>query len=246
MSLRIMVVDDQPKFSMRVRSLAIPCGHMVLAFEDYEAAARRSESQGFDAAFVGMKLPEHGEFDLVRRLRHSDRNANAIIVMLNATEDIASLRQAFGEGADLVLERSVSSNRLRRMLAAMELPEWKAKRHAARLPLFSEVTCAWNGRQFSLHSMNISESGMLLQPAVDAGVGEQVGLEFKIPEVGASLNLLGQIVRKEGTGRMGVSFENLQPEAKNAIHLYVTGRMKDPERPRGSADARPRRMFEPQ
>src|SRR5437879_10800577 len=88
--------------------------------------------------------------------------------MLSATNDVGTLRRAFGEGADLVVTKPISADRLRRMLLALDLPDWKGKRHAARLPLFTEVNCTWKGRQFPLRSLNISESGMLLQPAIDA------------------------------------------------------------------------------
>jgi len=41
--------------------------------------------------------------------------------------------------------------------------------------------------------MNISESGMLLQPTVDVEVGQEVALEFKIAEVRTSLNVLARV-----------------------------------------------------
>jgi hypothetical protein len=100
--------------------------------------------------------------------------------MLSATDDIENLRKAFGEGADFVLTKPLTAGRLRPMLAAMDSSGWKGRRHAARLPLFTEVICTWNDRQFPLRSMNISESGMLLQPSVDVDVGQEIGCEFNI------------------------------------------------------------------
>ena len=80
--------------------------------------------------------------------------------------------------------------------------------------------------------MNISEGGMLLQPSVEIDVGQEVALEFKIAEVGASLNVLARIVRKEGSERVAIEFIGLPPEDSNAIQLYVVGRLKDVTRPR--------------
>ena len=48
--------------------------------------------------------------------------------MLSSTADIPSLRKAFGEGADLVITKPIQAEHLRRMLAAMESPEWKHKK----------------------------------------------------------------------------------------------------------------------
>jgi len=244
MSLKIMVVDDEPKVTQLMRSLATPLGHTVLPFGDYQAAGQRGETQRFDVAFVGMRWPESAGLELARRMRNSQLNRETIIIMISATDDIPSLRKAFGEGADLVLTKPVPADRLRRMLAAMDLSGWRGKRHAARLPLFTEVTCRWNERQFALRSLNISESGMLLQPAIDAEVGQEVALEFKIADVRASLNVLARIIRKEGTERVGMEFVGLAPEDQNAIQLYVTGHLEVPT-PREPLNLGPRRLFSP-
>src|SRR5437879_1095353 len=243
MSLKIMVVDDEPKVTQLMRSLATPLGHTVLPFGDYQAAGQRGETQRFDVAFVGMRWPELGGLELARRMRNSQPNRETIIIMLSATDDIPSLRKAFGEGADLVLAKPVPADRLRRMLAAMDLPEWKGRRHAARLPLFTEVTCTWNEWQFPLRSLNISESGMLLQPAIAAEVGQEVTLEFKIADVRASLNVLARIIRKEGE-RVGMEFVGLAPEDQNAIQLYVTGHL-EVRTPREPLNLGTRRLFSP-
>lgn len=232
MSLKIMVVDDEPVSSQLLRVLAAPEGHILLTFDDCPTAGDRADKQRFDVAFVGMRLPQLEGLALARRLRNSQLNRETAIVMLSPSDDIESLRKAFGEGADFVLTKPLTAGRLRPMLAAMDSPGWNGKRHAARLPLFTEVLCTWDKQQFPLRSMNISETGMLLQPALDIEVGQEVGLEFKIAEVRASLNVRVRIVRKEGTDRMGVAFLGLAPEEHNAIQLYVMGRLKDltPER----------------
>src|SRR5260370_34160473 len=100
--------------------------------------------------------------------------------MLSATDDIGNLRKAFGEGADFVLTKPVTAGRLRPMLAAMDSSGWKGRRHAARLPLFTEVVCTSDDRQIPVRSMKISETGMVLQPSPDAAVDKEVRLQLKI------------------------------------------------------------------
>jgi CheY-like chemotaxis protein len=245
MSLKIMVVDDEPMSLKLMRSLAAPLGHTVLAFEDNEEAGQRAEQQRFDVAFLGMRMPQLEGLELARRIRNSELNRETTIVMLNATEEIDSVRKAFGEGADYVLTKPLTAGRLRPMLAAMDSSGWKGRARAARLPLITEVTCTWENRQFPLRSMNISESGMLLQPSMDIEVGQEVGLEFKIAEVRASLNVLARIVRKEGNERLGTAFIGLAPEDRNAIQLYVMGRLKDLTPPRDLSGTGMRRLFSP-
>ena len=56
MSLKIMVVDNEPKIAQLMRAVATPLGHSVLPFRDYREAAEKAEAQSFDVAFVGMRL----------------------------------------------------------------------------------------------------------------------------------------------------------------------------------------------
>ncbi|HXN51161.1 MAG TPA: response regulator [Candidatus Acidoferrum sp.] len=230
MSLKIMIVDDEPANLQLMRSVAAPMNHTVLAFDDNQEAGQRAEKQRFDVVFLGMRMPPHLDaLELAHRIRSSPSNRETAIVMLSATDDSAVLRSAFGEGADFVLPTPLTVARVRPMLAAMDFPGWKNKRRTARMPLFTEVDCKWGGRQFPLRSMNISESGMLLQPSLEIEQGQEVSLEFNIAEVRAALNVRARIVRKDGTERVAVEFIGLAPEGQNAIQLYVMGRLKGPE-----------------
>jgi CheY-like chemotaxis protein len=225
MPLKIMVVDDEPASLKPIRPLAAPLGHIVLMFDNCREAGERLEKQRFDVIFVGMS--QRDGLALVRQTRNSPSNRDATIVILSAPDDIENVQQAFGEGADFVLTKPVTANRLRSMLAAMDSAGWKGKRHKARLPLFTDVVCTWNEHQFPLRSMNISESGMLLQCSADIEVGQEVVLQFQISEVHAEMNVRARIVRKRGPDRVGVEFIGLAPEACNAIQLYAMGRLKD-------------------
>ena len=245
MSLKIMVVDDEPMSLKLMRSLAAPLDHTVVGFEDNQEAGQRAETQRFDVAFLGMRMPQLDGLDLARRIRNSQANRDTTIVMLSATDEIDSLRKAFGEGADFVLAKPLTAGRLRPMLNAMDSPGWKGKRYAARMPLFTEVSCKWDNREFPLRSMNISESGMLLQPSLDMEMGQEVSLEFKIAEVRASLSVVARIVRKEGTDRVAMAFIGLAPEDHNAIQLYVMGRLAGPSASKDLTGFGMRRLFSP-
>jgi DNA-binding response OmpR family regulator len=228
-SLKIMVVNDEPS-SKLMKALSTPLGHTVLTFDDYVNARERAEMQRFDLVLVGG-IAEMPGLELVRHVRNSPTNRSATIVMLGTSDDVACVRKSLGEGADVFLTKPLAADRMRRMLEAMDSREWK-DRGGARLPLFTEVICAWDQHRVTLRSLNISEGGMLLQSTVDADLGQEIALEFKIAYVGASLRLSARIVRKEGTERVAVKFIAVAPEDRNAIQIYVMGRMKDLTPPR--------------
>jgi CheY-like chemotaxis protein len=228
MPLNIMVVDEEQSSLQLMRSLTDPLDHTVLTLQSTQEAARCAQQQQFDVVFVGMRTPEMAGLDLARQIRTSKQNRDAAIVMLSNADDISSLRKAFGEGADFVLAKPVSGSRLRPMLTAMDSPVWKGRRHTPRMPLVTDVNCRWQDRRFVLRSLNISETGMLLRPSLDVALNKEVFLDFKIPDVRASLDLRARIVRKEGSDRVAVGFLGLEPEDANAIQLYVNGHVAVP------------------
>jgi CheY-like chemotaxis protein len=222
MPLKILIVDEPENLKV-IRSLTNVLGHYVQTFNDAQTAGEWAQTHRIDVAFVGMRQG----LELVQAIRSATPNHETAIVMLDATDNIDYTRKAFGEGADFVLTKAVSPAELRPLLMAMEAPDWKTRRRTARLPIFTDVLCRWDDQHFPLRSINISESGILLQPAVDIAVGQEVELEFKIGEPPVTLDVLARIVRKEGNERVGMAFLGLAPEEQNAVQLYILGRLKN-------------------
>ena len=243
MSLRIMVVDEEPLSQKVMRSLAVPLGHKVLTARDSQEASQEAEKQRFDVVFMGM--PRSDGLELTQRIRNSHSCHESIIVTLSATNDIELLRKAFGAGSTFILPKPIAAARVVPMLAAIESPRWKETRHAARLPLFTEVNCTLGDQKLLMRSMNISETGMLLQSSQDLGMGQEVSLEFKIGELRTSLNVKARVVRKQGPLNTGVDFVNLPPEDLNTIQLHVMGHLKEFTPSRDSSGPQMRRLFSP-
>lgn len=266
MAMKILVVDDDVQTLKSIRLMVVPLGHKVLAFETNQEAIRQAGEQKFDAVFIGLRTPGLAGLDVTRQIRNSELNRETVIVLLTNTDDIEAWRKAFGEGATFVFTKPVTSARVIPLLKAMEHPSWQAgsvattsprftevaitnaawsepKMHAARLPLFTQATCKWHDHEYPLRSMNISETGMLLQPAVEAEKGEEVSLQFKLADIRSDLNLRARIVRKDGTERIGLEFIDLAPEDKNAIQMYVMGRLATTEASRPGPRTQARRIL---
>jgi len=105
----------------------------------------------------------------------------------------------------LILNKPIPPDSVRRMLAA--LPRMERQKVRARLPLLPMV-CTTGGKQFTLRSLNISESGMLLQASVPL---RSAGSRAAIPDCGvrAVLDVQARIVRKEGDARLAAEFIGL-------------------------------------
>lgn len=95
-----------------------------------------------------------------------------------------------------------------------------------RAPLHTTVVCKKGDTQFNSESLNISESGMLLDTRGPVGVGEELELEFSIPQVPEPLRPRAQVIRKEPRG-MSVRFVTLTVEARESIRGYTGAEVKE-------------------
>ncbi len=243
MSLKIMAIDGEPLSLKVIRSLAVPLGHTVLTLDNSGETNQEVEKRRFDVVFVGLSQPD--ALEVTRKIRTSEFGGETVIVMLAVTNDIDVLREAYNAGVMFVIPKPITAARIIPMLTAIDSPGWKARIRASRLPLFTEVKCKCGDRDLSMRTMNISETGMLLQSSHDVEVGQEVSLGFKIAEVGISLNVRARVIRKEGTERIGVEFVSLMPEEKNAIRLYVMGRLSKSTPSRDLSDTRMHRLINP-
>lgn len=58
--------------------------------------------------------------------------------------------------------------------------------------------------------------------SLELELGQEVSWEFKIAEVRTSLDVRARMLRKVGTAQVGLEFNGLTPEQKNAILRYGT------------------------
>lgn len=96
-----------------------------------------------------------------------------------------------------------------------------------RAPLQTTVICKWRDTHFRSASLNISESGMLLESPGTVGAGQELELEFSIPQVSEPLRPRAQVIRKEPPDRIGVRFITLTVEARDTIRRYVSAGIKE-------------------
>jgi CheY-like chemotaxis protein len=223
MSLKIMVVDDEPETLKFIKAVLEPLGHQVSAFTDSREAAERAKKQRFEVAFLDVRMPHLDGFELTRRIRESKSNRDIAIVMFTGAYDTEVIRRASKEGVTFFLTKPFNPQRVSGLLNAMDRAMWKEVRRFARLPLRTPVTCRLGDQRLKLESVNVSEGGMLLEPSGGLEPGEEVSLEFAIPEVAEPVNPRARVVRKESTDRVAVEFTLLTPKDRKAIERYISG-----------------------
>lgn len=100
------------------------------------------------------------------------------------------------------------------------------KRRTVRLPLSTEVCCKVGDHEFNLKSYNISEGGMLLESSNGLSAGDELELQFELPEGIGRMHLKAKAVRRDLPNRIAVTFLNQPPDYQKAIRSYIAAHVE--------------------
>jgi len=227
MSLKILVVDDEPDVCKLLKSLLEALGIETLALTDSQEAARRVASEKFDGIVLDARMPSPDGFELTRQVRTHPLNREAPIIMITASDDVATMRQGFRAGISFFLGKPFTQEKLYRLFRAARGSMLREKRRYARLPYRTVVICTFREEKHTVTSLNVCEGGLALESAAGAPPGEHLELEFRLPTSPQPLKLRGKVIRKEPPDRTAVLFVDLQESDRAALQEFIAGRVKE-------------------
>jgi c-di-GMP-binding flagellar brake protein YcgR len=149
--------------------------------------------------------------------------------MITGLDDVETMRKGFKAGATCFLGKPINKERLYALIKAMRGAMLKEKRRHTRLPFRITVTCRVGphfDRHFISTSSTISESGMSLELSGGLDAGQELQLEFAMPDFAKVLKVRARMVRSAPPDLIGVEFVNLQESSREAIQRYVEGAIK--------------------
>ena len=226
MAFKVLAVDDDAVTLKLIKETASLVGLEVLVFNSGLEAERQTRQQKFDGAFVSNSASGMDGFELVKGMRESPSNKLAPIVMLTSVGDVATMRKAFQVGVTFFLSKPCDPKRLRGLLNAMRGQMLLEKRRYARLPLRTIVQCRVGNNTFKTLSVDLSQSGMLLEAAGPLNVGAEADLQFDLPDNAGHLNIHGKVVRTDANNRPAVQFGTLSPQDRKALSDFISGMVK--------------------
>ena len=250
MSVRVLVVDDEPEILELIKATVHALGWCeVVTRSDSREAAKCLERQKFDGIVVDAYMPYLDGFGVTACARGSALNGGTPIVMFTDENDLETMRQGFHAGVTFFVAKPSNRERVHRLFSAVRGALVSEKRRHHRLPFHTSVVCSWkdHGRgHFTSESLEIGEGGISLTPSGGLDVGQEVELEFALPQVAGPLKpaaqrpakslfpesaaaLAGpQKVRAKVRYRtpqdsIGLEFISLAPACREVIRRYITG-----------------------
>lgn len=161
----VLVVDDDPVFTMLAEATLVGAGHRVATAGDGVEALKLLDRQQFELAVVDLSMPRIDGLRLIGLIRGSAKHQLMRILVVSGTVDSQDCVQAMAMGATATCAKPVDWATFPDIIQAF-LPAGSAKTKSrpARSRVLKRGIVAFNGRHSTLECTirNMSETGCLI------------------------------------------------------------------------------------
>jgi hypothetical protein len=159
-----------------------------------------------------------GAESLVTQLRAEPATRAMSIVIMARGDFEAGEIGLLEAGANAILRLPAQDDWDERLKRLVDVPV----RKESRFSVFFKVEAS-HGDQGAIMAtaLNLSSSGMLLETTEALAVGEELHMQFRLPEADALIKATARIVRLAGPRRFGLEFGELTPACAESIRRFV-------------------------
>jgi CheY-like chemotaxis protein len=172
----------------------------------------------FDAVIVDCgNMP--GATDIVPRLRQGTSNRSSIVFAV--INEGSTLRNAFGLGANFVLEKPLSVERASRTFRAALGLMVRERRRYFRLDIEIPISVdTGDGIVYSLVTTNLSEGGLAVRAPRRLAPGTKLRLKLSLPNDRA-IECRGEVAWSTDDGRSGLKLLALTDAARQQLTAFI-------------------------
>jgi CheY-like chemotaxis protein len=181
-------------------------------------------SEKFDAVIVDCDDLKGG-LALLEGLRATPSNKSSVtFAILNGKS--TTTQQAFGMGANFVLQKPISSLNASRCFNAALNFMVRERRRYFRQPVKMLVTVFHEDRELRATSTNISEGGMALMLREALPKGAKPRLKFALPGVALTFEVEAEVAWADTKGYAGFRFLNVPKTSQQALEKWLNEKME--------------------
>jgi hypothetical protein len=212
--------DTIQQFSLALRELSISPD----ACQDAASAGLLLKRRKFDAVIVDLQLGEQSGLILDEvHLSASNRTAVSFGISNNDVEATA----AFRKKSQFVFERPISPQSIHKTLKPAYGLILRERRRYFRCPVSVPVIIRSESRQeVWCNSANISGGGMALSTHVPFLPGENVRVQFTLPDHDVALSAESTICWSK-TSNLGVRFVSISDEQKSVLQVWLSQKLEE-------------------
>jgi ActR/RegA family two-component response regulator len=180
-------------------------------------------------AAVVIDASDHRERDgILRQLRCTPLNKDALAIVVVSTQ--AHAATAFSLGANFLLYRPLSADRVRSSLRAAVRLIHRDKRRNRRTPLHAEanLSCAV-AESTPATLLDLSQEGLSLRCDQPLPQQNKIYLRFTLPGQTKSIQLSGETMWQDSRGRLGIRFVDVPQSARRLLKEWLDFKLSIPE-----------------
>jgi CheY-like chemotaxis protein len=184
-------------------------------------------SRKFDCVFVDCD-DVAGAAETFRQIRAVPSNRKTIAFAI--VNGVTTLQQAFEMGANFVLDKPLSADRVARSLRAAQGLMAHERRRYYRHPVATSVhiTLGVETYEHLGTTVNLSEGGLAVQLEKKTNIGMPVRFRFKLPETDLWIDGKGDIAWV-ANGLSGIKFGAMSVKLRTAMQDWISKKMNGPE-----------------
>jgi CheY-like chemotaxis protein len=178
----------------------------------------------FDAVIVDCD-DLNGGLAVLEGLRTTPSNKNSVaFAVLNGKR--TTMQEAFGMGANFVLQKPISSLNASRCFHAALNFMIKERRRYFRQPVKMPVQLVFEGKTLNATSTNISEGGLALMLREAPPKGAAPRLKFSLPDTNIHMEVEAEVAWVDVKGLAGFRFHNVPPSSQAQLEKWLDDQLE--------------------
>ena len=192
--------------------------------QEAAGAVRLLSRRKFDAVIVDLQLGEQSGL-ILDEVRLSPSNRSAVTFAISGSD--AEATAAFCKRTSFVFERPLSTQSIRSTLKPAYGLILRERRRYFRYPVAIPLTILRQSMpEVRCYSVNISEGGMAVSTFVPLSLGEDVRVQFTLPDHKVPFLAESRICWSK-TGHLGVRFVSLSQERKSELQDWLSRKLEE-------------------
>lgn len=221
LSRALLISADANAISVLSQVLA----EMELATEECfycDAAPHKIAEQTYEVIIIDCPDPAMSDA-LIQKARLSKANQASLLVSVISGQ--SNVRGTFTAGANFVLYRPISAERARASLRAASHLIRRDKRRHPRLPVHAQATISYPAVENAPATLiDLSEEGLALQCEQRLPTKTKVYFRFNLPGQMRWIQLAGETVWQDSSGRAGIRFVQVPHFARLLLQQWLGAR----------------------
>jgi CheY-like chemotaxis protein len=223
MTLESLLLSSDPEV---VRVLGSTLENLAISVEIRQEALSGNgvlTSEKFDAVIVDCEM--EGGLEILQSLRTLPSNRNSVaFAILNGKK--TTTQQAFGMGANFVMQKPISPLNASRCLNAALNFMVRERRRYFRQSVKMLVRAVLEDREWKATSTNISEGGIALILRDSIPDDSTPRLQFALPGVELAMEVEAEVAWADGNGSVGFRFRKMPRNSREILEKWLNEQME--------------------